>query len=605
MAARPLRFREKAAAVRFVLALAWRADRRRLALLLTTQVVMAVGQGVALLALRDVLAHSAAVSDDRGRLAATLTGLVVLGAVGVVSSVTQVCTGVWEQVLKLKTEALATDRVATAACAVELAAYEHPDFHDRVERAVSTAEQHTTTLLTSGVSVLRAITGIVAVTVAVVLTAWWLFPLVLLAALPSVRVAVARQRRNFGLRAELAENRRMRRYLLWLLTGRAPAQEVRAFDLAEPLRDRLVRRFREAVDKETVFVRHFARRALVARLFGDLFVATTVVVLLVMLSRGWLALPTVLAALAATYLLSTQLRMAMRMSETAGGTLLFVADLRDFTGGPPAAPAADPEEFTTLSTDRISFHYPGSGRPALREVTVELRAGEVVALVGENGSGKTTLAKVLTGLYRPDSGTVSWNGEPVTDPARLRTASAIVFQDFQRYKMTAADNIGLGHADGADDTAIAAAAELAGAAAVLENLPRGYRTTLSPELPGGVDLSLGQWQRVALARAFFRDSRFVVLDEPTAALDARAEADLFSRIRKLYPGRTILLISHRLLTVRDADHIIVLHDGEVVEQGTHDDLMAHGKHYAELYLIQAAAYSDVPTYPVRPGRVSG
>jgi ATP-binding cassette subfamily B protein len=589
---RRLGLREKAAAVRFVLALAWQADRRRLVLLLATQVVMALGQGIALLALRDVLRHSATVSDDRGRLAAMLTGLVVLGAVGVVSSVTHVCTGVWEQVLKLKTESLATDRVARATCAAELAAYDHPEFHDRVERAVSTAEQHTTTLLTSSVSVLRAMTGVLAVTAAVLLTAWWLLPLVLLAALPSARVAMARQRRNFGLRAELAENRRIRRYLLWLLTGRAPAQEVRAFDMAEALRERLADRFREAVDKETAFVRLFARRALVARLFGDVFVAATVVVLLVMLARGWLSLPAVLAALAATYLLSTQLRMAMRMSETAGGTLFFVADLRDFTTSPPSAPTADAGEFTTLSTDRITFHYPGSSRLALHDVTLELRAGQVVALVGGNGSGKTTLAKILTGLYQPDSGTVSWNGEPVTELARLRASSAIVFQDFQRYKMSAADNIGLGRPDGTDDMAVTAAAELAGAASVLEKLPQGYRTVLSPELPGGVDLSLGQWQRVALARAFFRDAPFVVLDEPTASLDARAEAELFLRIRKLYAGRTVLLISHRLHTVRDADHIVVLHDGEVVEQGTHDELLARDEHYAELYLTQAAAYLD-------------
>lgn len=585
-----LGFRRKAKAVRFVLALAWQADRARLVVLLTTQIVMALGQGMALLALREVLRHSAAVADDRARLAAMVTGLVVLGAVGVLSGVTHVLTGVLEQVLKLKTEQLATDRVARAAGAAELAAYECPEFHDRVERAVGAAEQHTTTLLTSGVSVLRAGTGVVVVTVVVLMTAWWLLPLVLLAALPSARVAMARQRQNFGLRAELAENRRVRRYLLWLLTGRAAAQEVRAFDLGPALRERLTTRFREAVDKETAFLRRFAWRALVARLCGDAFVAATVVGLLVLLARGWLELPTVLAALAATYLLFVQLRMAMRMGETAGGTLLFVDDLRDFTTSAPRASATTGGRFTTLSADRVTFRYPGAERPALRAVTVELRAGQVMALVGENGSGKTTLAKILTGLYQPDSGNVLWDGEPVSEPARLRASSAIVFQDFQRYKMSAADNIGLGGPE--DLAAISAAAELAGAATVLEKLPQGYRTVLSPELPGGVDLSLGQWQRVALARAFFRDAPFVVLDEPTASLDARAEAELFSRIRALFSGKTILLISHRLLTVRDADHIVVLHEGEVVEQGNHGELLALGGRYTELYLTQAAAYLD-------------
>jgi ATP-binding cassette subfamily B protein len=213
---------------------------------------------------------------------------------------------------------------------------------------------------------------------------------------------------------------------------------------------------------------------------------------------------------------------------------------------------------------------------------------------GENGSGKTTLAKLLAGLFPPTAGAVTWDGTPITqfDDAEVRTRVAVLFQDFLRYQMSVDENIAAGNWHAADDRErLLRAASAAGAAPFVDRLPDGYATNLGPQFLGGVDLSGGQWQRIALARAFFRDASLVILDEPTASLDPRAEADLFDRVRDLFAGRSVLLISHRFATVRMADRIYVLDDGHVVESGTHADLIAQRGIYEELYTLQARAFS--------------
>ncbi len=275
---------------------------------------------------------------------------------------------------------------------------------------------------------------------------------------------------------------------------------------------------------------------------------------------------------------------------------IFIRDYTSFLALEPprrAAGAVAPERFERLTVENVTFTYPDADRPALSDVSLEIGAGEVVALVGENGSGKTTLAKLVAGLYSPEQGHVHWDGRDVgeLDPEDVRRRVAVIFQDFARYLLPARENVGLGRHERVEDLdAIVHAAERAGAHGFLSGLPEGYETMLGREFAGGWDLSIGQWQRVALARAFFRDAPFVILDEPTAALDARAEADLFARLRELLEDRSVLLISHRFSSVRTANRIYVLDQGRVVEHGTHQELMALHGLYAELFTLQARQY---------------
>ncbi len=241
----------------------------------------------------------------------------------------------------------------------------------------------------------------------------------------------------------------------------------------------------------------------------------------------------------------------------------------------------------------VRYRYPGAARWAVRDLSLTIRAGEVVALVGENGSGKTTIVKLLARLYDPTEGRILLDGRDLRDydPEALRTRIGVIFQDFVRFDLTAAENIAVGRIEAQDDEGrIAGAATRALADGVVGRLPAGYSQRLGRRFEDGVDLSGGEWQKLAIARAYMREAKILVLDEPTAALDARAEAEVFARLRALAVGRTALLISHRFSSVRRADRIVVLDGGRVREAGTHDELVRNSGRYAELFELQAAAY---------------
>jgi ATP-binding cassette subfamily B protein len=259
----------------------------------------------------------------------------------------------------------------------------------------------------------------------------------------------------------------------------------------------------------------------------------------------------------------------------------------------PDVPGAGPvEPLRRLEVSGVSLTYPDRGRPAVNDVTLRIEAGQTVAFVGENGSGKSTLAAMIAGL-RGGSGTITWNGRPFgeLDPGQLRPRIAVVSQEYHKWPFTAATNIALGDitADPSQPR-IEAAAELAVAHDMILELPYGYQTLLDRTFAHGQDLSGGQWQRITAARGFVRDAELLIMDEPSSALDPRAENALFQSIRDRQGRLTTILITHRLANVRHADVIYVLHHGRLVEAGPHDELVARGGRYAELFALQAAGY---------------
>ncbi|MER2195718.1 ABC transporter ATP-binding protein [Methylobacterium brachiatum] len=260
----------------------------------------------------------------------------------------------------------------------------------------------------------------------------------------------------------------------------------------------------------------------------------------------------------------------------------------------PAQPVPVPSPIREgLVFEDVGYRYPGTETWALRGLSFAVRAGETVALVGGNGAGKTTIVKLMTRLYDPHEGRVLLDGRPLAayDLDDLRARVAAIFQDFVRFDLTAGENVAVGRIAAADDRdRIAAAAARGLAAPVIERLPEGYAQPLGKRFAGGVDLSGGEWQKVALSRAYMREAEILILDEPTAALDAQAEHDVFARFRELSAGRTTVLISHRFSTVRMADRILVLEGGRLLEEGSHAALMGQGGRYAELFTLQAQGY---------------
>jgi ATP-binding cassette subfamily B protein len=498
-------------------------------------------------------------------------------------------------------------RVLDVSQAVDLSAFDDPDFYDQAERVRTQAARRAEAVATAFTYFVGDALGVVATTVGVLTVAPLLTPILLLSGVPLMLTSRAAGRLEFAFAVEHTVENRERNYLQDLLAERDQAKEVRAYSLSAALRRRWEQNYATHLGQLRAHVKRRIRLAAIGSASSAILTSGALLLALFLVARGDLAIASAGAAVIAVRLLGSRVSGSSRWLGMIFESSFFLRDLTEFSARQAApqqgeARPAAPPQFNRLAVSDVTFAYPGASRPSLRGVSVELRRNEVIAVVGENGSGKSTLAKLLANLYDPDEGTICWDGVDVRkyDPESVRSRIGVIFQDFIRYRLTARANIALGlPGEEADDAAVRAAARDADADSFLSALPAGYETVLSKEYEGGTDLSLGQWQRVALARAFIRDAPFIILDEPSAALDARAEAELFEKIRTLFTGRTVMVISHRFSTVRMADRIYVMSAGQVIEEGDHASLIRRAGVYADLFKLQASGYVD-PEDPEDP-----
>ena len=584
-----------------------KAAPRQLALSAALQVVQGAGLAAQLLLARHVLSRLVE-GGDAASFSALAPALILLAAVGAAVSFSNLARSEQQRLLAETVGRYATARVLDVSSSVELIAYEQPEFADRLQRAVSNALSRPLQVANGLLGFVGGLIALVGLSVALLAFQPLFLVVVMVAYIPAWVAANRAGRLLHDFAVLQTERDRRRMYLFAVLTRREEAAEVRSYGLGRYLHGWHDRLYDQRIADMRQVVRRRLRLGIIGQLVNALVMPAAVAVLVWLISEGRTTVASAVASAGALVLLNGRLSSLVRSASQLYEGSLF---LEDFTGfieqarvvsvpqgdDADAAPSARsaPASFSRLVVDGVSFTYPSRTEPSLRDVSMAIDVGEVVALVGENGSGKTTLAKLLAGLYAPDKGTISWDGVDIAgyDPDHLRRATAVIFQDFVKYRLTAGENVTMGRYERYDDEeAMTAATRAAGAHDFIEELPKGYRTRMGPQFLGGSDLSVGQWQRVAMARAFFRDAPFVILDEPTASLDPRAERELFENIRTIFAGRSVLVISHRFANVRSADRIYVLADGEVAERGSHEQLMATGGLYAELFTMQASTYLD-------------
>jgi ATP-binding cassette subfamily B protein len=570
----------------------------------------AAAPGLVRLPLPGLPLHLPALTPTTAIAVLVVAQFLLLAVSSVVSAVNQMCSELLQDKLSLHIQ----HQIMDHASRLDLAFFEDSASYDLLNQANSQAVTRPVTMIGSAFGLIQ--TAVTFITMIGLLAA--LSPvLALLAVAAPVPAFVTDLRygaRGFRLSMWTSPARRRMDYLSQLVTKDTYAKEVQVFGLAPYFveRFRLLGRAYYQQQRRQVLARRTAApawnlisllvgaltyayvglSAVAGRLtLGDLTLYTTAAISL----QG--AIQNLFQGVSAMYENNLYLDLLYRLLATRPSVRA------------PARPARLPAVVRGhVRFDHVCFQYPGSDAPALADVSFEILPGQAVAVVGANGAGKSTLVKLLCGLYRPTRGRVLLDDVDIAelDPRELRRQIGALFQDHVSYQATAAENIGLGDLDHLEDIgAVQLAASRAGADGLLSGLPRGYHTPLGKWFDQGVNLSGGEWQKVALARAFMRTTPLLVLDEPSSALDARAEHELFNRLRQLAADRTALYISHRFSTVRRADRIVVLDEGAIAESGTHEELMRAGGHYSEMFLLQAEAYTDAPVAVTANGLTNG
>ena len=489
-------------------------------------------------------------------------------------------------------------RVMNHAASLDLIAYEDPVFYDRLERARVQATDRLVMIQAIGRLVQQAITTLT-LSISIMLFSPWLMLLLIVGVVPAFlgesHFAFLGYAKNF----RQTPMRRQLDYLRVLGGSKEAAKELKLFGLKKFLSDRFTH-LSDAIYDENVAL---SRRKLIAgsllSTIGTMGYYSAYVFVIWRTVAGAMSIGTLTFLAGAIQQASSNIEQIFSTVAAIGDQALFLTDLLAFfemqptiRSKPNGLPAPRPI-VRGIEFRNVSFSYPGNSRLVLDSINFHLHPGERLALIGENGQGKTTIVKLITRLYDPTDGQILLDGIDLReyDLEDLHREIGVIFQDFMRYEMTARENIAVGRVEEINNLELLqTAARKSLADDTIGRLPSGYEQMLGRRFDQGVDLSGGEWQKVALARAYLRDAQLLILDEPTAALDARSEFEVFQRFTELTAGKMALFISHRFSTVRSADRILVLANGKIAEEGTHDQLASLGGRYAEMFEMQASSY---------------
>jgi ATP-binding cassette, subfamily B, bacterial len=499
----------------------------------------------------------------------------------------------------LKLEVFMYGLLHSKAIKLDLINFERPEYFDCLSRASREAPWRPNSILNNLVSMFRGLLSLLLMAGLISTLHWTLAVLLLVANIPGIWLRLYYADILYNFQRQQTPEARKSAYFNWLLTGDRPSRELRLFGLG----NYFISLFRKSFLKQKEEEINILRRRTLIELISNLFKASALLISLLFIARQTISGKLSLGQMA-MFLLA--FRQGMMYIKDLFGSMaglyedsLFIGDTFEFLNLKENIIAADPVTVPSplkrkIVIDNLSFTYPGNNFRTISNVSFEIKKGEIIALVGPNGAGKSTLVRLLCRLYDPDSGNIKYDDNNIRniDPDVYRKHFSVIFQDFMLYNLSAGENIRMGNIDDKSSAGrIKASAISTGIHELIDNLANGYETVIGNLFDDSRELSWGEWQKIALARALFRDAPVLILDEPSSAMDADTEYDIFSRFREIVKGHTSILISHRFTNVSLADRIIVLNKGKIAETGTHDELMNIRGIYFTMFTKQSSRFT--------------
>lgn len=500
----------------------------------------------------------------------------------------------------LRLESHMYDLLHKKAVSLDLINFENPGYFDILSRASREAPWRPGNILNNLVSIFRGLLSLLLMSGLLASLSWWLVLLLLIVNIPGVWLRLYFADVLYNFQREQTPEARKSAYYNWILTGDRPSRELRLFGLG----NYFISLFKQSFTRQKEEEINILRKRTLIETISTIFKSAALFVVLYQVAVRTISGNLTLGQMAMFILAFRQGMLYIKETFSSLASLyedsLFIGDTFEFlnlrenitTGKPEVKPLP---LVTEIEAENLSFSYPGNETPAIDKVSFKIRKGEIIALVGNNGSGKSTIVKLLCRLYDPDNGLIRYDGNDIRNmkPEEYRKMFSVVFQDFMLYNLTAGENIRLGNTDSSlPEQNIATSASATGIDELIRSLPNGYDTPIGNLFDDSRELSWGEWQKIAISRALYRDSPLLVLDEPSSALDADTEHEIFSRFREIVSGRTAIIISHRFTNVKLADRIIVLKKGSVAETGTHEELMKKHGLYFDMYMKQSSRFTD-------------